>query len=239
MGDAGACADPALARRVRREPKDPKILEQVRDYIGKVPYMTYAQAQTLDDLFTRHHIKDCLELGFHHGVSSAYITAILKKNGGGHLTTIDRVGAKANAPNVEQLLEGLGLRDYATIHYEEVSYNWRLMDLIESTSVPLFDFCYIDGGHRWEPDGFAFFLVEKLLRRGGWILFDDLNHSFLKTYSERGLMPASGELPKGTSLTEREFRTEQIRKVWELLVKQHSSFGNFRDDERWGFAQKL
>jgi predicted O-methyltransferase YrrM len=218
--------------------EDLQMLERVRDYVGKVPYMTYVQAQTLDDLFTRHKIRDCLELGFHHGVSSAYMAAILKKNGGGHLTTIDRLAAKTNSPNIEQLLQGLDLEGYVTIHYETVSYNWRLMDLIESPAAPRFDFCYIDGGHRWEPDGFAFFLVEKLLRSGGWILFDDLNHSFFKTYSERGLIPPSGELPKGAGLTEREFRTEQIRKVWDLLVKQHPSFHNFREDERWGFAQK-
>jgi predicted O-methyltransferase YrrM len=214
------------------------MLEQVRDYVGKTPYMTYAQAQCLDQLFTEYKIRDCLELGFHHGVSSAYMAAILKKNGGGHLVTIDRVSAKTNAPNIEQILRGLGLQDFATIYYEEISYNWRLMDLMESTPAPAFDFCYIDGGHRWESDGFAFFLVEKLLRSGGWILFDDIDHSFLKTYSERGLMPPTGKLPKGVGLTEREFATEQIRKVWELLVKQHPSFHNFREDRRWGFAQK-
>lgn len=214
------------------------MLEQVRDYVRNVPYMSYAQAQTLDRLFTEFGITDCLELGFHHGVSSAYMAAILKKNGGGHLTTIDRLSAKTNTPNIEQILQALGLQELVTIYYEEASYNWRLMDFIESTPRPIFDFCYIDGGHRWEPDGFAFFLVEKLLRSGGWILFDDLDHSFLKTYTERGLMPSTGQLPKGIGLSEREFRTEQIRKVWELLVKQHPSFHNFRENERWGFAQK-
>ncbi len=214
------------------------MLERVRDYVGKVPYMSLAQAQVLDSLFTEFGIRDCLELGFYHGVSSAYIAAILKKNGGGHLTTIDRRAAQQNSPNIEEILSGLELRDFVTVHYEEVSYNWRLMDFLESAPPPAFDFCYIDGGHRWEPDGFAFFLVEKLLRSGGWILFDDLNHSFLKTYTERGLVPATGEMPKGLGITEREFRTEQIRKVWELLVKTHPGFHNFREDERWGFAQK-
>src|SRR4029453_9396864 len=92
--------------------KDLKMLERVRDYVGKVPYMTYVQAQTLDDLFTRHKIRDCLELGFHHGVSSAYMAAILKKNGGGHLTTIDRLAAETHSPNIEELLQGFGLQDY-------------------------------------------------------------------------------------------------------------------------------
>lgn len=214
---------------------NPGSLERVRDYVGKIPYMRYAQAQELRALFERYEIRDCLELGFHHGVSSAYIAAILKEGGGGHLTTIDRLGAREKSPNIEKVLIDLDLREYVTVYHDETSYNWKLMEILENTPDPIYDFCYIDGGHRWEPDGFAFFLVEKLLRSGGWILFDDLDHSFSKTYSERGLLTSTRS--RGL-MTDRELETQQIRKVWELLVKRHPSFYDFREDGRWGFGRK-
>lgn len=68
-------------------------------------------------------------------------------NEDGHLTTIDLKSAKSRKPNIEELLEKLGLSSYVTVYYEPTSYNWRLMRLIEENSKPIFDFCYIDGGH--------------------------------------------------------------------------------------------
>ncbi|HLM37401.1 MAG TPA: hypothetical protein VK287_06410 [Gaiellaceae bacterium] len=48
----------------------------------------------------------------------------------------------------------------------ERSYNWELMHLIErqqEEGAPgWFDFCFFDGGHTWETDGFALLLVDKL-----------------------------------------------------------------------------
>ena len=58
---------------------------------------------------------------------------------------------------------------------EPKSYLWRLMKIIEQNSEPIYDFIFIDGGHDWYTTGYAFFLVDKLLKPGGYILFDDLD----------------------------------------------------------------
>jgi predicted O-methyltransferase YrrM len=207
------------------------LLERVRDHVGTLPYMTFAQAERLHGFLLENRLRDCLELGFFHGVSSAYIAEILKEHGSGHLVTIDLESAREREPNIEQILDSLGLQDLVTIHYEPHSYTWRLMKLIEAHPAPIFDFCYIDGGHTWDPTGFGFFLVEKLLRPNGWILLDDLNWTIGNSSTFRS----------GTSrrrYTPEELVTPQVRKVWELLVKRHPAFTAFREEGEWGFAQK-
>lgn len=209
------------------------MLERVRDQVGNLPYMTFAQASRLEAFIARHDIADCLELGFYHGVSTAYLAEILQDRGRGHLTTIDRQEARGRMPNVDAILSGLGLAGRVTVHYEPRCYTWRLMHLIESAGGPVFDFCYIDGGHSWSVSGFGFFLVERLLRPGGWILFDDLDWTFARMIGKDGAMPDFLR-----RMPEEEIRTPQVRKIWELLVKPHPSFHNFQEDGQWGFAQK-
>ncbi len=65
------------------------MLDEVQKYVGSLPYMGFAQASRLRDFINEHRLRDCLELGFFHGVSSAYIAGILRARGAGHLTTID------------------------------------------------------------------------------------------------------------------------------------------------------
>jgi predicted O-methyltransferase YrrM len=208
------------------------MIERVRDYVAKLPYMKFSQAQRLQDLIVNNGIRDCLELGFYHGVSSAYIAEILKDQGGGHLTTIDLLTARDRQPNIDQILSHLGLKEYVTVFYEPRSYTWRLMKFLEAQSDPIYDFCYIDGGHSWDVSGFGFFLVEKLLRPGGWLLFDDLDWTYERMIGPEGKPAFMRRMP------EEEISTRQVRKVWELLVKQHSSFHNTREEGPWGFAQK-
>lgn len=208
-------------------------VKAVQDELGALPYMTPKQANRLGRLLAEHDLRDCLELGFFHGKSSAFIAAILRALGGGHLTTIDREKARLKQPNVEAVLERLGLADWVTVHYEPRSYTWRLMKLLEAGPPPRFDFCYVDGGHYWDVSGFAFFLVDRLLRPGGWILFDDLDWTFAQRLdSQEPPDPWLARLP------EEERTTPQIRKVWELLVKRHPGYDSFAEEGAWAFARK-
>jgi predicted O-methyltransferase YrrM len=213
-------------------------LARVRDVVGTLPYMRYEEAERLLRLIDQHALGDCLELGFFHGVSSCYIAEILRERGGGHLTTVGQERAREREPNIDTLLGRLGLQSYVTVHYEPRSYTWRLMKLLEAHAAPAFDFCYVDGGHDWDTSGFAFFLVEKLLRPGGWLVFDDLDWSgahSLRVRRQRGI----ADIPAGIKrMTDEELHTPQVRKVWELLVKTHSSFAHVHEEGQWGFAQK-
>jgi hypothetical protein len=90
----------------------------------------------------------------------------------------------------------------------------------------------LDGAHTWDTDGFAFFLVEKVLKPGGWILFDDLRW----TYSSS---PALKDRPSVRDMNPEARDHPQMSAVWEQLVLPHTSFGNFSADENWGWAQKI
>lgn len=200
---------------------------------GHLPYMNIDRAELLNSFFKKYNIKNCLELGFYHGKSSAYIATILNQQQEGHLTTIDLRSAKEMKPNINQILNELNLSQWVTPYFEPKSYIWRLMKMIEKNPEPIFDFCYLDGGHTWSDTGFGFFLVDKLLKKGGWIIFDDLNYCY------KDIMKPNKENPSWLlKMSNEELETMQVRKVWELLVKKHPNYTNFKEDKQWGFAQK-
>jgi len=206
--------------------------DEVKEMVGDLPYMTLEQGQTVSNFIRQHRVKNILELGFRYGVSTCYMAAARDEQGGGSITTIDLELVRTHEPNIEQLLERIGLQDKVTWYYEPTSYIWRLMKFIEEDPSPRFDLCYIDGAHTWFVDGFAFFLVDRLLRPNGWIIFDDLNWTFA---ADSNLM--NKDWVKAMPIEERE--TPQVRKVYELLVKPHPSYGYFRTENGWAYTQKI
>jgi len=206
-------------------------VEEVKSVVDDLPMMTIDQARKITNLILSKKLKNLLELGFYHGVSSCYLAGALDEMKEGHLTTIDMTSAETREPNIEQLLEKLGLSSYVTVYYEPTSYNWRLMKFIEENPKPIFDFCYIDGGHDWYNSGFAFLLVDKLLKPGGWVLFDDLYWTYVNSDALKNT-----EMVKRMPPEERE--TAQVKKVFELLVKPHPKYHNFIEDGSWAYAQK-
>jgi hypothetical protein len=67
---------------------------------------------------------------------------------------------------------------------------WRLTSVqaaerLEDRSI---DFVYLDGAKNWTMDGLAFFLVDKLLNRDGWILFDDYSFTYDKYLKRREVL---------------------------------------------------
>ena len=206
-------------------------IKEVTEVVDGIPHMTVAEAETITNLIVENKFQNILELGFRFGVSTCYMAAALHEQGAGNITTIDLADAKMDSPNVEVLLRRLDLTDYVTVHYEPKSYIWRLMKLIEEHPEPVFDFCYLDGAHDWYTDGFAFFLVDKLLKPGGMIVLDDLDWTF-------GGSKSLKDSDRVQAMPEEERNTQQIRKVYELLVKTHPNYGDFKEDGHWAFATK-
>ena len=204
---------------------------QVQKKLGNIPYMTLKQADRMTCLIEEYKLKDVLELGFYHGVSTAYIANAVSQFDGASVVAIDKERGRAMQPNIEELLNRVGQRDMVEIHYEKTSYLWRLMKFLERDACPKFDLCYIDGAHNWFVDGFAFFLVDKLLKPGGWIIFDDLEFSYSSSQAMRGTETLA-------QMPQEERECPQVRKVYELLVKTQPGYGNFREEDNWAFAQK-
>ena len=207
-------------------------LETVQNAVKGLPHMSFEQAQTIVGLLAERDSKDILELGFRHGVSTCDMAAGLDGlDRDWHITTIDRVGAEVLSPNVEQLLASLQLDDRVTVHYEPTSYTWRMMKMLQENPEPRFDFCYLDGAHNWFVDGFAFFLVDRLLKPGGWILFDDMEWSYASS-------PALRDTEMVREMPAEERAALQVTLVFDLLVKTHPNYSEFSCFAGWGLAQK-
>ena len=184
-------------------------IEAVARQLHDLKYMGLDQARILRDLIWKHGIESVLELGFYHGKSTAFMAAILEERGSGHIVTMDHESAKRRTPPIDEVLGQLGLRHRVTPVYAQRSFTWELGRLIEQNPSPRFDFCYIDGAHTWDGTGFSFFLVDLLLKPGGWVLFDDLNWTISNSPAAMKNKNLFADYP------EEERKAQQVRKVWD------------------------
>ncbi|MEO0948451.1 MAG: class I SAM-dependent methyltransferase [Cyanobacteria bacterium J06641_5] len=99
----------------------------VKEIVGDTPFMGLSKANRITAFMDEHKVRNILELGFAHGVSTAYMAAALRRSGGGAITSIDREEARQREPNIETLLARVGASDSVQIFYEPTSYVWRLM----------------------------------------------------------------------------------------------------------------
>ncbi|MEO7540198.1 MAG: class I SAM-dependent methyltransferase, partial [Pyrinomonadaceae bacterium] len=157
---------------------------EVQRHVGGIPYINPRNAAKLYDFIVgNENISDVLELGFAHGTASCYIAAALEERGG-TLTSVDLIEAEDMfKPSIEDLLAKTGLSPLVTIKREKTGYNWFLHNEIKAsttgnTCTPQYDLCIIDGPKNWTIDGAAFFMVDKLLKKDGWLIFDDYGWSY-------------------------------------------------------------
>lgn len=214
--------------------------DEVRDAVEGVPYLGEDEGWELYQFVLNHRPEAALELGHAHGVSSVYLAAAMEEAGTGALDTVDLEAAAGREPNLEALLERTGLGPRVNIHREPNSYTWFLKKKIEECTdaagvcAPCYDFAFIDGAKNWTIDGLAFFLVDKLLRPGGWILFDDYKWSYGK---HEGREVSDGITIR--SLSDAERTEPHVERIFRLLVMQHPAYANFEvQDDWWAWAQK-
>lgn len=207
-----------------------------------IPFTTPERGRKLYDFILQNKPKHCLELGFAHGVASCYIAAALDEIGTGTLTCVDLVSDSSRSPSLTDLLQKTELDQKVDVRIcrEQTSYNWFLKKEIEAQTnkdgncTPLYDFCFIDGAKNWTIDGLAFFLVDKLMQTEGWILFDDLNWSYLVAGHD------SSDGIEAATLSTDERAEPHVDRIFKLLVMQHPHYSNFKiTDSTWAWAQKV
>lgn len=216
---------------------------EVDALVAGIPYINPRNARKIYDfLIENPQIRSVLELGFAHGTASCYLAAALEENGG-HLTCVDLVeAANIFKPSIDDLLQKTGLTKNVEVHREKTGYNWFLHDAIVSNTKdgvcePQYDLVIIDGPKNWTIDGAAFFLVDKLLKKDGWVIFDDYGWTYASA-DKGGSSETDGVTHR--DLSEAEMTTPHIREVFQLLVMQHPDYGNFRihGEGDWAWAQK-
>ena len=185
------------------------------------------------DCIVSNGLRACLELGSGHGATSCVMAAAAAETHGKVLTIDIALHQPANASSLKA---HVGIGDELEVVVDPLGYNWYLADLIakqtrNGTCAPVFDFCFLDGAHEWQPDALAVLLAVKLLKPGGWLVLDDLNFNLR---SMPNWKEAFGHL------SDRELDTYQIGMVWNLVVRQHPELTAFKETEggRIGWARK-
>jgi len=214
----------------------------IQQHVEGIPYILPELARDIYDFILEFQPRQCLELGFGHGASSGYIAAALEEVGHGHLTTVDLLPAKEwQDPAIEDLLKRTGLQPWVTVVREPTSYNWFLKRQIaeqtrDMACQPVYDFCFLDGAKNWTVDSTAFFLMDKLLKPEGWILFDDLQWTYASKLKE-GKIKTDGVSMHAMGPDELE--QPHIELIFQLLVMPHPDYANFHiKDNWWAWAQK-
>ncbi len=213
--------------------------DDVAAKVDGIPHMSRQQGRKIYDHIRANRPTSVLELGTANAVGTSYIAAALDANGDGRVTSVDRTSASYE-PGPTKVLADVGLAHRAElIRNPDTSYNWWLKKQIvarsdsDGNTEPVYDFVFLDGAHEWNVDGLAVLLVEKLLKSGGWLLLDDMNWTFATSPS---CAASPSALPKG--LSDEELHEPHIRAVFEVLLRPHPAFVEFRDDDGWGWAKK-
>jgi predicted O-methyltransferase YrrM len=220
--------------------------EEIQRFLDFIPFNAEMKAgstvpergRVIYEHIRQHKPLSVLELGVGFGVGSCYIAAALHENHAGHLTCVDLVDA-LYSPSAEELVNQAKLASYVSIYREKSSYTWFLKKRIEQRTTPDgvcepdFDMCFIDGPKDWTIDGAAFFMVDKLMKEGGWILFDDYDWKH-ESHSPNRQNDYNGKIPDDE-------RTQpHVEAIFRLLVMQHPDYGEFQiDGNRWAWAQKV
>lgn len=213
--------------------------EEIEAKLRGVPFIAPENARRLYDLILENDVRDVLELGIAHGTATCYMAAALRRKGGGSIVAVDLQEA-AFEPSAEAQVERLGFSDLVRIERMRTGYTWFLHDAIREATQddvcrPRYDLVIIDGPKNWTIDGAAFFMADKLLRPDGILILDDYSWTYAAYDAKREATDGISH----RSLSEAERATPQVREIFELLVRQHPDYSDFKViQEDWAIARK-
>ena len=215
---------------------------KIASIVDTVPFISKKNARVLYEFILRERPQKILELGIAHGTATCYMAAALQEIGDGKITCVDLIEAKEMfQPAAEEQLKNTGLLGFVEIVRMQSGYTWFLHDEIKRNTTDgqcreIYDLCIIDGPKNWTIDGAAFFFVDKLLKKNGWIIFDDYNWTYALAETRREA--TDGITHRSLSTEEKEM--PHIKEIFELLVTQHPNYSNFvlMQDSEWALAQK-
>lgn len=209
------------------------MIEEVDRRYPDLEYMTLRQARAVRDIVLGNGLRNLLELGTFQGKSAAYMAAILEEAGQGRLVSLDMLGCLDHSPNVHEVLRTLGLAHRVEVRLHPRSLTMTLLAMLEREPRESFDSCYFDDAHVWDVTGFAFLLVDRMLRPGAWVLFDDLDWTLARELTRVPVLAAQyrHHAPDELSMA-------QVRKVFEILVRDLGYRDMSEPRKGWGLARK-
>ena len=165
------------------------------------------------------------EIGVYHGDTARAVAEVLGGAGELHLfdyaDRVEPVAAALRAAGHENVVAHANSRRVLD------SYNWSLMRLLAEHPEPLFDYVFLDGAHTWALDALAFCLIDRLLRPGGIVDFDDYAWTLQTSPSMRPEV-----FPDVLALyTDEQIAARQVALVVELLVRRDERYEEIVPDK--------
>lgn len=211
--------------------------DRIWPLVGHLPYTNKDRCRRLYDIITSAGISAVLELGIAYG-KTLCISAAAAQEVSTEWAVIGVDLAEAvgwHRPTAEETVSACGFSDNVTISRQAVSYEWWLLHRLSVGYRGEFGLIFLDGAHLVYSDAGAFFMAEKLLAPGGYIILDDIPW-----------VPAKGMTAPIIwgrdirSWSDEEQNSPHMAMIWEHLVKEHPNLGEFnRDDPWWGIARKV
>jgi predicted O-methyltransferase YrrM len=190
---------------------------------GNIPQK---EGKFLQKLILEFKPKISLEVGLAFGISSLYICEALTQIGGERHIVIDPWQNKDDS-----CYKGIGLNNLKKAGYEnlidfmEMSSHIALPKL-ESEGVKV-DFAFIDGWHTFDYVLMDFFFIDRLLRVGGVVAFDDVPYygsiqkvcRYIATNRAYTIINKDTEPPKHPQRTQKLLKVPLISRYLKRIVK--------------------
>lgn len=154
-----------------------------------------------------------MEIGVYLGATASAVAYVLGGQGELHLLDfedrVEPVAARLRAAGHANVVAHPNSRKALD------SYGWSLMKLLRDGRAETFDYVFLDGAHTWAHDALAFLLVDRLLKPGGHVDFDDYGWTLAGSPS---MSPAAFP-PTRELYTDEQIATPQVALVVDLLVR--------------------
>ena len=147
--------------------------EDVREAVGKLPRLPLMPGRWITELIVEERLARILEVGTLHGVSACYLAAAAAQVGG-RATTVDLPRAADKDPPAEELRRRCRLeKSLEIVRCDGGGQEWMRQALLDGLE---FDLIYLDADHSFLPTLALFALAGALVRAGGYVLMDDIEH---------------------------------------------------------------
>lgn len=131
--------------------------------------ITADEGAFIESIIVKHFCKQTIEIGCAYGISSLHISRALQSKMGAHHTIID--------PFQHTQWQGIGIK-----HLQQAAVsNYTFIEKTSEQALPQllysgkqYDFALIDGWHTFDQVMLDFYYLNRMLKVGGVIVFDDV-----------------------------------------------------------------
>lgn len=142
-------------------------LEKARTDHPNRPFCPSWEGDLIHSLISKNRYARCLETGFGTGSSTLYMLNATA-DCGGHVTSLDWSATNFNNIGKEIIAQSCMTARHTLIEEPSHMPMARLL-----TDGPTFDFAFIDGWKTFDYLAYEIFILNRLLRVGGCVMFDD------------------------------------------------------------------